>query len=156
MADEVEHIFMCLLVIWQVIYVLWRNNYSSPFSFSFVSVLWQIQVFVHAKYKLYHGTTSLAPLSRVFLFCFVCVCVCARVCVCVCVVLGFELWAYTLSHSNSPFWDFFFGSRIRTQGLHLEPLQQPFFVMDFFEIGSLKLFALAGFEPQSSWSLSPE
>jgi hypothetical protein len=40
------------------------------------------------------------------------------------VVLGFELRAYTLSHSTSPF-----------------------FVMGFFEIGSCKLFAWAGLEP---------
>jgi hypothetical protein len=39
-------------------------------------------------------------------------------------VLGFELRAYTSSHSTSPF-----------------------FVMGFFEIGSYKLFAQAGFEP---------
>jgi hypothetical protein len=31
--------------------------------------------------------------------------------------------------------------------LSLEPFRQPFFVMDFFLIGSLKLFAQAGFEP---------
>jgi hypothetical protein len=42
-------------------------------------------------------------------------------------VLGFELRAYTLRHSISPF-----------------------FVMNFFEIGSRKLFSLVGFEPQSS------
>jgi hypothetical protein len=42
-------------------------------------------------------------------------------------VLGFELKAYTLSHSTSPF--FFF------------------LVMSFFEIGSHKLFFRAGFEP---------
>jgi hypothetical protein len=27
-----------------------------------------------------------------------------------------------------------------SEGLYLEPLHQPFFVMDFFEIGSLELF----------------
>jgi hypothetical protein len=43
-----------------------------------------------------------------------------------------------------------------TQGLHLEPLHQPFFVKGFFEIGSWELFAWAGFGPQSSWSLPPE
>jgi hypothetical protein len=32
------------------------------------------------------------------------------------------------------------------QGLYLEPLKQPFFVIGIFEIGSLELFALAGFE----------
>jgi hypothetical protein len=48
-------------------------------------------------------------------------------------VLGLELRAYTLSHSTSPF-----------------------LVMGFFEIGSHELFAWAGFEPQSSWSLPPE
>jgi hypothetical protein len=31
--------------------------------------------------------------------------------------------------------------------LHLQPLHQPSFVMGFFEIGSLELFAWAGFEP---------
>jgi hypothetical protein len=43
-----------------------------------------------------------------------------------------------------------------TQDLHLEPLHQPFFVMSFFEIGSHKLFARAGFELWPSWSLPPE
>jgi hypothetical protein len=47
--------------------------------------------------------------------------------------LGFELRAYTLS-----------------------PFHQSFFVIGFFETGSHKLFARAGFEPQSSWSLPPE
>jgi hypothetical protein len=47
---------------------------------------------------------------------------------------------------------FFFSAGIWTQGLHLEPLHQPFFVMGFFEIGSCKLFAWAGFKLQStSW-----
>jgi hypothetical protein len=50
------------------------------------------------------------------------------------VELGFELRAYTLSHSTSPF--FFF------------------FVKDFFEIGSRELLAWAGFEPQSSLILT--
>jgi hypothetical protein len=43
-----------------------------------------------------------------------------------------------------------------TQGLHLEPLHQPYFCEGFFKIGSQELFAWAGFEPQSSWSLPPE
>jgi hypothetical protein len=47
-------------------------------------------------------------------------------------VLGFELRAYTLSHSK------------------------PLFVMGFLKIGSGKLFSQAGFRPQSSWSLFPE
>jgi hypothetical protein len=53
--------------------------------------------------------------------------VCVCVCVCVCVLLVFELRAYTLSQFSSPI-----------------------FVMGFFEIGSHKLFAQAGFEPRSS------
>jgi hypothetical protein len=44
-------------------------------------------------------------------------------------VLEFELRAYTLSHSTSP---------------------TPFFVLDFFKIGSCKLFAWAAFKPQFS------
>jgi hypothetical protein len=36
------------------------------------------------------------------------------------------------------------GTGAWTQGLHLEPLHQPFFVMGFFEIGSRKLFPWAG------------
>jgi hypothetical protein len=50
---------------------------------------------------------------------------------------------------------FFFscGTGVWTQGLHFEPLHQPFFVMGFFEIG-FKVWA--GFEPWSSWSLPPE
>jgi hypothetical protein len=47
-------------------------------------------------------------------------------------ILGFELRAYTLSHSTSPF-----------------------LVKGIFKIRS-QLFAWAGFEPQSSWSLPPE
>jgi hypothetical protein len=43
------------------------------------------------------------------------------------VVLGFELRAYTLNHSTTPF-----------------------FIMGFFEIGSHELFARTGFEPRSS------
>jgi hypothetical protein len=31
-----------------------------------------------------------------------------------------------------------------TQGLHLEQLHQPFFVMGFFEIGSFELFLWTG------------
>jgi hypothetical protein len=48
-------------------------------------------------------------------------------------VLGFELRAYTLSHSTSLF-----------------------IVLGIFKIGSCELFTLAGFEPQSSRSLPPE
>jgi hypothetical protein len=48
-------------------------------------------------------------------------------------VLGFELRAFILSHSTSPF-----------------------FVLGFFEIGSQELFAQAGFELRSSRSLPPE
>jgi hypothetical protein len=47
-------------------------------------------------------------------------------------VLGFELRAYTLSRSTA------------------------LFVLGILEIGSYKLFAWAGFEPRSSWSLLPE
>jgi hypothetical protein len=43
-----------------------------------------------------------------------------------------------------------------TQGLHLEPLHQPLFVMGFFNTGSHELFSLAGLEPKSSWSLPPQ
>jgi hypothetical protein len=53
------------------------------------------------------------------------------------VVLGFELRAFTLSHSTSPI--FFF-----------------FFVMGIFEIGSHELVAWDDFKSQSSWSLPPE
>jgi hypothetical protein len=43
-----------------------------------------------------------------------------------------------------------------SQGLHLEPLHEPFLVISFLKIGSHKLFPWAGFEPQSSWSLLSE
>jgi hypothetical protein len=44
-----------------------------------------------------------------------------------------------------------------TQGLHLEPLHQLFFVKKkYFLRYSFKLFAGAGFELQTSWSLPPE
>jgi hypothetical protein len=42
------------------------------------------------------------------------------------------------------FFFFFDGS------LHLEPLHQPCFVLGIFKIGSLELFAWAGFESESS------
>jgi hypothetical protein len=51
---------------------------------------------------------------------------------------------------------FFCGTGFWTQGLHLESLCQPFFVMGFFKIGSHKLFAWAGFKSWSSWSLPPQ
>jgi hypothetical protein len=38
------------------------------------------------------------------------------------------------------------GAGVCTQGLHLKPLHQPFFVKGFLQIGSHKLFAQAGFE----------
>jgi hypothetical protein len=56
------------------------------------------------------------------------------------VVLGFELGASHLLDRHST----------------LEPLHQPFFVMDFFQIGSGELFAWADFEQRSSCSLPPE
>jgi hypothetical protein len=43
-----------------------------------------------------------------------------------------------------------------TQGLHFEPLHQPYFCEGFFNIGSRELFVWAGFQPRSSWSLPPE
>jgi hypothetical protein len=48
-------------------------------------------------------------------------------------LLGLELRAFTLSHSTSPI-----------------------LVKSFFKIRSLKLFAQAGFKPQSSLSLPPD
>jgi hypothetical protein len=39
---------------------------------------------------------------------------------------------------------FFCGTGASTQGLYLEPLHQSFFVMNFFEIGSRKLFECPG------------
>jgi hypothetical protein len=51
---------------------------------------------------------------------------------------------------------FFCGTGVWTQGLHFEPLHQPYFCEGFFEIGSFELFAWAGFKPRSSWSLPSE
>jgi hypothetical protein len=45
---------------------------------------------------------------------------------------------------------FFCSAGVWTQGLHLEPLHQPFFVMGCFETESQELFAWTGFKPQSS------
>jgi hypothetical protein len=56
-------------------------------------------------------------------------------------------------NSSSSF--FFSVTRAWTQDLHLEPLHQGFFVKGFFRIGS-QIFAQAGFEPWSSWSLPSE
>jgi hypothetical protein len=51
---------------------------------------------------------------------------------------------------------FFFSSTgTWTQGLQLEPLCQPFFMMGIFKIGSRELFPGAGFQSQT-WSLPPE
>jgi hypothetical protein len=44
----------------------------------------------------------------------------------------------------------FCSTRALTQGLHLEPLHQPYFCKGFFEIGSRELFAWVGFKPQLS------
>jgi hypothetical protein len=71
------------------------------------------------------GKVSLPNKSRQMLLC---------VCVCVCVVLGFELRAYTLSHSTRPF----------------------IVMVFFFKIGSRELFARVGFELLPSCSLPPE
>jgi hypothetical protein len=46
--------------------------------------------------------------------------------------------ATSLAHS---FVCLFWGTGVWTQGLHLEPLCQPFFVKDFFKIGSSKPFS---------------
>jgi hypothetical protein len=43
-----------------------------------------------------------------------------------------------------------FYSGAQTQGLHLEPLHHPLFVLGFFEIGSYELFAQASFKTPSS------
>jgi hypothetical protein len=53
----------------------------------------------------------------------------------------FFLWYWGLNSGPTP---------------HFEPFYQPFFVMGFFKIGSRELFAWAGFEPWSFWSLPPE
>jgi hypothetical protein len=55
-----------------------------------------------------------------------------------------------------PFFVCVCGTGIWTQGLHHEPLHQPFFVKGFSEIGSHELFAWAGIEPWSSCSLPLE
>jgi hypothetical protein len=47
------------------------------------------------------------------------------------------------------FFFFFCGIGDSSQGLHLEPLHQPFFVIGFFETGSRKLFAQADFKLRS-------
>jgi hypothetical protein len=54
------------------------------------------------------------------------------------------------------FFFFFCGAGVWTQGLHLEPLHQPFlwWFFVFFETESQELFAWAGFELWSSWSAS--
>jgi hypothetical protein len=45
--------------------------------------------------------------------------------------------------SFASFFGFFCSTRVWTQGLHLEPLHQPFFGMTFFKIGSWQLFPRA-------------
>jgi hypothetical protein len=53
-------------------------------------------------------------------------------CVCVCVCMIMFVFVYMLWPSSF----FFCGTRAWTQGLHLEPLYQPYFCEGFFEIGS--------------------
>jgi hypothetical protein len=60
-----------------------------------------------------------------------------------------------VSDEDGEFIYLFLSTEIWTQGLHLEPLHQPFFVMSFFDIGSHDLFSHAGFKPWSSWSQPP-
>jgi hypothetical protein len=43
-----------------------------------------------------------------------------------------------------------------TQGLHHQPLHQPYFCKRFFEIGSCELFVQSCFKLPSSWSLPSE
>jgi hypothetical protein len=57
---------------------------------------------------------------------------------------------------DKAFFFFFLSTGAWTQGIHLEPLHQPFFCEGFFKTGSCELFARADFEPRSSWSLPPE
>jgi hypothetical protein len=52
-------------------------------------------------------------------------------------------WVYLCSSFSSGF--FFCSTGIWTQGIHLEPLHQPFFVMSFSKIRFCELFAQAGF-----------
>jgi hypothetical protein len=89
--------------------------------------------------------------------------------------MGFELKAYILSHSTSPFlwWVFFFkiGSHklFALAGFEPQPSRSASWVaritgmshqhpavLGIFEIGSLELSAQANFEPPSSWFLSPK
>jgi hypothetical protein len=48
----------------------------------------------------------------------------------------------------------FYDTGAWTQGLYLKPLHQSYFC--FSRQSLAELFAQAGFEPQSSWSLPPE
>jgi hypothetical protein len=76
------------------------------------------------------------------------------ICISFCILDNCHLLIYMYICICMYVWFFFFfffcSTGVLTQGLHLEPLHQPFFVMSFFEIGSLELFAQAGFEPWSS------
>jgi hypothetical protein len=63
--------------------------------------------------------------------------------------------------SISFFFFFFSSTGVWTQGFHFEPFYQSFFfffffVMGFLKVRSLELFAWAGLELWSSWSLPPE
>jgi hypothetical protein len=52
--------------------------------------------------------------------------------------------------------NFFCGTEVWSQGLHLKPLHQSFFEMGFLKIGSRELFAQAGFELDPPDLLPPE
>jgi hypothetical protein len=45
------------------------------------------------------------------------------------------------------------GTSVWTQSLHLEPLHQPFYVINFFRDRVSQTICLGGFEPWCSWSL---
>jgi hypothetical protein len=80
-----------------------------------------------SKHEVPRSNPSTHPPEKKYIISFKSVFLQARVFFSVCVVLGLELRAFTLSHSTSPL-----------------------FVMAFFKIGSLELFAWAGFEQRSS------
>jgi hypothetical protein len=60
-----------------------------------------------------------------------------------------------VSVTVASFFFFFGGTEDWTQGLRLEPLLQPFFMLGIFEMGSCELFAQTDLQPRFSWSLPP-
>jgi hypothetical protein len=123
--------------------LLWRNVYLDPFphfNISFIAFFllsWLIYFIQLAYYQTY-GLWTIFSYSLCYLFSVLMVSF---------AVQKFLIWCNPICPL------FLWSAGVWTQGLPLEPLHQPIFVMEFLESGSWELFARVGFKLLSSWSL---